>query len=647
MKRFISFLLAIVMLLSLVGCGQEPAEEVQGIASYEELIDIADENRAPYIVTNAEEALNIDQYAISDKALLTQEEMDVLREERATVDKVSVEQALEDVDLFFRAWKYSYPSYYYMGEDLFLNAREQAVAAVSEYEEELLVATFGNILYDSMSFLQDYHSSINGIIPAHTESELHYLSYTDATQPFDKDENGYYQTYEGVKWYFSSCSNVDMRLEPVLLETGKVAYCPMMVIPKAQGTELDTIVLKNGEVEKEIKLRWVTSADVQGNELDQQYKASAEDDVFYIDYLTMRADVGDVNEFIQMAEEAKQYKAVIFDLRHTQGQEHWQIIEWIKVFTGETPEVAAAFLARNNALHTLQNYQGFKEVSLGNEDCDTWYTDGHKVPNTIPIIILTDKSCGSSVESAVNYLRTIENSFVIGGNTAGCAQGGSTQTYYLPYSGVPFAVGGFMQFDGEVKNIDGIGYEPDIWCNPANVKDLALKFIEYYGLKELELEQAEPTFYSVEGVSYPVELGAPVLGEAAAVLATTVSVSEAAEQITNVGDAYYYYSAIADTFDQPSDTCRLFMDLLAYDYDELGLIFVERIDNGYCVMYVKSGENYYPFDPFSMSDAWILDPQYNCICDTSLDALGERIMQTCPYNEPMTSWRVAEQKAYN
>ena len=211
MKRLISALLVVLMLLSLVGCGQETAEEVQGISSYEELIGIADENRAPYIATNAKETLNIDQYAISDKALLTQKEIDVLRTERGIADKISVEQALEDVDLFFRTWKYSYPSYYYMGEDLFLNAREQAVASVLECGEEILAATLGNILYESMSFLQDYHSSINGIVPAHTEPDLHYLSYTDTTQPFDKDESGYYQTYEGVKWYFSSCSSADMR----------------------------------------------------------------------------------------------------------------------------------------------------------------------------------------------------------------------------------------------------------------------------------------------------------------------------------------------------------------------------------------------------------------------------------------------------
>lgn len=152
--------------------------------------------------------------------------------------------------------------------------------------------------------------------------------------------------------------------------------------------------------------------------------------------------------------------------------------------------------------------------------------------------------------------------------------------------------------------------------------------------------EAKNGFYKVCGVSYPAELGAPVLGEAAAELADSAIFSDAAKQITNVGDAYYYLSA-RSRFDQPFDTCKLFITLLATDYDELGMIYLERIDNGYCVAYVKSGDTYYPFDPFSMSEAWILDPKYNCISDTDFKALCERLMTTLPYNPngaPMTSW---------
>lgn len=159
-------------------------------------------------------------------------------------------------------------------------------------------------------------------------------------------------------------------------------------------------------------------------------------------------------------------------------------------------------------------------------------------------------------------------------------------------------------------------------------------------LNEIVPTEPEVEFYTVEGVRYPAALGAPILGEAAAELATSLSFSQAAKEIKNVGDAYYYLAA-CEPFNQPHETSKAFIDLLASDYDEVGLIFMERIDNGYCVAYIKSGENYYPFDPFSMADAWTLNPQYDCISNSDLEALGEKLMKTCPYNanrDPMTSW---------
>lgn len=152
-------------------------------------------------------------------------------------------------------------------------------------------------------------------------------------------------------------------------------------------------------------------------------------------------------------------------------------------------------------------------------------------------------------------------------------------------------------------------------------------------------------FYTARGVRYPAELGAPVLGEAAAELVDSVSYSEAAKQITNIGDAYHYIAAM-EQFEQPYDMCKVFAGLLALDYDEVGLIFLSCYletfgENTYCIIYIKSGDVYYPFDPFSMATAWTLKEQNNCVSDTDFDALCERLMATHPYNpngEPMTSW---------
>lgn len=603
MKRLLAILLAVLMVLSLAGCGGNRADEVEGLGSYDDLIQIADENRAPYVASNVEETMNIDQYAISDKELLTQEEIEALRAERPKADKVSVEQALEDVDLFFRAWKYSYPSYYHMGEELFLNGREKAVAAVSEHDGDIVVERLGNILFESMSFLQDDHSSVNGIIPAHGVPELYYLSYTDTKQPFDKDEKGYYQTYEGVKWYFSSCSNAAMRLEPALLETGEVAYCPLLVVPKAEAVEKDSMILKNGEEEKNVKLRWIASKDMERFEEGKQYVASVENDVYYIDYLNMWTAVGDVNEFIQMAEEAKQYKAVIFDLRHVLGYEHWQIVDWITMFTGKTPRVATAFLTRNNALRNSQSFGDFRMTAIGEEYCDTWYVDGRSTSNTIPLIILMDKSCGSSVEEAINYLRTLDNAIVIGGNTAGCAQGGSPQTHYLPHSGVQFAIGGFMEYQGEARNIDGIGYEPDIWCNPADAKTLALKFIDYYGLKDIQFEgtgeDGSDDTEKINGVLSDAEISALVTEGNFEEICSKITVDrDCMRLITDSGikegPGEKVETAFADKVLRADKLIELACRVLEGDYEEVGM--VTTLPDNFFYFYLKDGEEYYLYD---------------------------------------------------
>lgn len=340
--------------------------------SLEEVRQLAGENHAVYTRADAKTAMNIDQYAISDKALLTQAEMDSLRAERAKAATISIEQALEDTDLFFRTWKYSYPSYYFMGEELFASAQKKVVANLSARTGTITGKEFGDILYEAMSFLQDDHSSINGKSPAEYEDDLFYVSYLDNTQVFMKDETGYYQALNGAKWYFASSSNKNLRIEPTLLPSGKVAYCPMLLIPKSEKVAADRIILKHGAETKEITLRWTMSKDVsyQGV-VDSQCSVKTSGDIYYIDYLDMHSDVGDVNDFLKTAKEAEKYKAVIFDLRHTTGWEHWQLVEWIKAFTGETPSVSGAFLTRNNALRTLRNYKGFESAAIGKENSKT------------------------------------------------------------------------------------------------------------------------------------------------------------------------------------------------------------------------------------------------------------------------------------
>ena len=142
-----------------------------------------------------------------------------------------------------------------------------------------------------------------------------------------------------------------------------------------------------------------------------------------------------------------------------------------------------------------------------------------------------------------------------------------------------------------------------------------------------------PLYYNVNGVAYSAELGAPVLGKTVGELATTANFSEAAQQITNIGDALYYLFATG-SFDQPSDMCRLVADLIYADYDEVGFIYLEKPGNGYCLLYVRCGENYYPLDLFLPENTQGL----KLLSDTALSSLCDTLLTMSCYNTMTSCW---------
>ena len=134
-------------------------------------------------------------------------------------------------------------------------------------------------------------------------------------------------------------------------------------------------------------------------------------------------------------------------------------------------------------------------------------------------------------------------------------------------------------------------------------------------------------FYKVGGMYYPAALGVPVLGEAAAELVSQ-DFASAAEQITNVGDALYYLKAA----NLPSDSERNYLaDLIATDYDEVGLIYLATSDGGFSTLvYVKVGDTYYPINPDFEDAAWLHRVKKDYVSDTNLDALRKKLAAARP-----------------
>ena len=85
-------------------------------------------------------------------------------------------EALEDVDLFFRALHYSYGAYYYFGEETFQKAEDAIRAELASYQtikwDQLI-----SLIYSHLLFVRDGHFSIAGRYEPAFEKSVQYLYY--------------------------------------------------------------------------------------------------------------------------------------------------------------------------------------------------------------------------------------------------------------------------------------------------------------------------------------------------------------------------------------------------------------------------------------------------------------------------------------
>lgn len=134
------------------------------------------------------------------------------------------------MDLFFRALHYSYGAYYYFGEETFQKAEDAIRAELASYQtikwDQLI-----SLIYSHLLFVRDGHFSIAGRYEPAFEKSVQYLYYYSG-QSFGKDESGYYLLGENEKWYYTSCGNANVEMQPYLEKSGRVCYslrqfCPV------------------------------------------------------------------------------------------------------------------------------------------------------------------------------------------------------------------------------------------------------------------------------------------------------------------------------------------------------------------------------------------------------------------------------------
>lgn len=417
---------------------------------------------------------------------ITQAEIDSLMDlnhpGKATLTRA---EALEDVDLYFRALHYSYGAYYYFGEENFQKAENTIRAKLSSCKtitrDQLI-----SLMYSNLLFVRDGHFCIAGRYEPAYESSVQYLYYY-SDRSFGKDANGYYLLGESEKWYYTSCGNANAEMQPYLEKSGRVCYSLRQFCPATAAHTTDIITLTKGGETKTVSLTWSLSQSYleDGSQVpDYHYLKS--NGIALITIRRFDWNYEDtMDEFVRTGSDLKNAKLIIIDARSNSGGDEDFIKNWLKSYTGEEPEQktiisnwGTAMFDRTQAYADLG--EEFAAFRTGDKDYELF--QGKLLENSTPILLLTDSMSGSAGESIVTYCRTLDNCLVIGSPTRGAQLVGNVRGWTLPNSGIGFQFGQALHFIYSMENVEGKGYAPDLWCNPKTSLQSVLNMVERYGL---------------------------------------------------------------------------------------------------------------------------------------------------------------------
>ena len=421
---------------------------------------------------------------------ITQAEIDSLMDlnhpGKATLTRA---EALEDVDLYFRALHYSYGAYYYFGEENFQKAENTIRAKLSSCKtitrDQLI-----SLMYSNLLFVRDGHFSIAGRYEPAFEKSVQYLYYYSG-QSFGKDESGYYLLGENEKWYYTSCGNANVEMKPYLDGSGRVCYSLRQFCPATAVHTADSITLTKGAETKTVSVTWSLSQSYleDGSQVpDYHYLKSNGIALITIRRFDWNYEET-MDEFVRTGSDLKNAKLIIIDARSNSGGDEDFIKNWLKSYTGEEPEQktiisnwGTAMFDRTQAYADLG--EEFAAFRTGDKDYELF--QGKLLENSTPILLLTDSMSGSAGESIVTYCRTLDNCLVIGSPTRGAQLVGNVRGWTLPNSGIGFQFGQALHFIYSMENVEGKGYAPDLWCNPKTSLQSVLNMVERYDLGSAE-----------------------------------------------------------------------------------------------------------------------------------------------------------------
>lgn len=476
-------------------------------------------NRAIEEVDNDYLRVNIDKFFYdfqnNDGEIPAEELLGIV--ETRTPD-ITLEEALDEVDVLFSLFKFGYAGYqYFGGDEVFLAAKERIIERLKIIEDENIGRqVFARMMIDELHFIQDGHVSFKAGGSAKQAFKEYNLLFCEEHQFFMEDNN-YYTLIDGEKFYLISVGgeNPEESLNLSINEVGEFVYFVSLFSSELGWTHNVTLELErdSDRMIKDIEIELRRMQD-KHEDFVKQYELKKVNGIPVININCMHGIPGSDHDLVQFTQDAKKLREeeiIIIDLRGNEGGADIYAQEWINNFTGRQL-LLGNFAATLNSTTVLKGRTNIAkslgivakkshedsveriERNIGEEKTPVWDffirdEELETIDNNTLVIVLTDSSVASAAESFVLFLRQLNNVIFVGSNTNGVDIIGQTTEHMLPNSYIHLRVGVTMFHNPLRTSAEGIGLKPDFWVPPIHSLERVMKMIKRYDISGFKIDR--------------------------------------------------------------------------------------------------------------------------------------------------------------
>ncbi len=413
---------------------------------------------------------------------------------------ISVDDAMKEIDFLFKLIKYGYGGYQFFGGDTkFQEAKGRVEHEIltDANEGKILLNQYLTIITNHLDFIQDGHFRIGGVNLCKK-----YQYYTSHKYTFVKDDQGFYLMRGNKKRYLISVDQQEPAnfLKLSLNPSGEFVFKLGMVADSENNIMVLDLVFDDQSEEPIVLLK--ETADFTEGLAYKHYEIAGIPVIENRSLNLTPKNSENLRKFVSEAHLFKNNKVIILDLRSNTGGNSKFAAAWCRSFSVNHDvkgELLWGQLVTNTALklsiNLVESNDGqsiAQEMKASIQDLKSmsdaafpgWIQPhlekGQKITNRNYIVVLIDSYTASAGEMFINYLKQMKQVVFIGTNTAGALIAGDVGSCQLPYSKLPIYFGRSFSLGTDLQNRDGIGYFPDIWVNPNQALEYAVKFVKRY-----------------------------------------------------------------------------------------------------------------------------------------------------------------------